>query len=599
MAADTAYSATEPQRATRLGSDAARVETRRKVARPAGLGGPPRARADLAWRWIAVSVASLIALPMLSVAVSLLSDAGETWAHLWATTMPDILVNTAILMAGVAIGTIVIGVSTAWLVTMCRFPGSRMFEVALLLPLAMPAFIIGYAYTDFLTYAGPVQTLLRETFGWTRRDYWFPDIHSVGGVAALMTLVLYPYVYLLTRAAFLDQSAGVLEASRVLGRGPWATFWRVALPMARPAIGAGVALALMETLADFGTVQYFGIATFTTAIYRTWFGMGEPVAAAQLSTALLSVALTLIVLERVSRGARRYQETTKKAIAPAATRLGGVAAFAAFLACAVPVVLGFVLPVVIFISLAFEVSDGLLLTNLFSYATNSLILAGLAALVVSATAILLVYAVRIDRSPITRSALRLSATGYAIPGSVIAVGVLVPLGWFDGAVSSTIGALTGAAPMLILSGTAVALLYAYLVRFLAVAVGPIESGMGKISPSIDGTARSLGAGPLKIVWRLHAPMLATSVLTGALIVFVDVFKELPATMIVRPFNFETLAVRVYTLASDERLAQASTGALMIVAVGLLPVMLLSWSIRRAKRPRPRHRALMPARGVDA
>ncbi len=599
MAVDTALPGTSASGALSRPNGETGPDARRRAAPTHGQIGPPRARADLVWRWIALTVATLVALPMLSVALSLATDASETWSHLWATTLPDILLNTLALMTGVAAGTIVVGVATAWLVTLCRFPGSRVFEVALLLPLAMPAFIIGYAYTDFLTFAGPVQSLLRETFGWTKRDYWFPDIHSVGGVAVLMTLVLYPYVYLLTRAAFLDQSAGVLEASRVLGRGPWATFWRVALPMARPAIGAGVALALMETLADFGTVQYFGVPTFTTAIYRTWFGMGEPVAAAQLSTALLSVALTLIVFERVSRGARRYQETTKKTTAPVAAQLRGWAAVAAFIICALPVLFGFVLPVLIFIDLSIDVTDALLLANLAHYAANSLVLAGTAAVVVSLMAILLVYAVRIDRSAVTKSALRFSASGYAIPGSVIAVGVLVPLGWFDGAISGTLTALTGAAPMLILSGTAVALVYAYLVRFLAVAVGPVESGMGKISPSIDGTARSLGAGPLKIVGKLHAPMLATSVLTGALIVFVDVFKELPATMIVRPFNFETLAVRVYTLASDERLAQASTGALLIVAVGLLPVILLSWSIRRAKRPRHRHRALVPARGVDA
>ncbi|MFM8799814.1 MAG: ABC transporter permease [Tagaea sp.] len=545
-------------------------------------GKLPRVR-PLGWLGaLAIAVAATIALPSLSVALNVFQPDGGAWAHLWATTLPRILGNTVWLMILVALGTGAIGVAAAWFVTMCRFPGSRALELLLLLPLAMPAYIIGYAYTDLLQFAGPVQSALRETFGWRRGDYWFPEIQSLGGAAAMLVLVLYPYVYLLARAAFLEQSVCVLEASRVLGRNAWGAFARVALPLARPAIAAGVALALMETLADFGTVQYFGVDTFTTAIYRTWFGMDNRVAAAQLATALLGVVLLLLALERHSRGAARFHHTSRRYRPLSPLRLTGWRAGAAFALCALPAVLGFVVPFATLLRLAIDVGDPFWGPRFLDYALNSLTVSTLAAFACVGTALALAYAQRRDPGPGTRASVRIAATGYAIPGSVIAVGVLLPLAVFDNALDAALRAAFGVSSGLLLSGTLLALVYAYSVRFLAVALGAVEAGMGKITRSMDEAAASLGAGPGRTLARVHAPLMGGSILTAGMIVFVDALKELPATLIVRPFGFDTLAVRVYQLASDERLAQASTGAVAIVAVGLVPVALLCWTIARAR-----------------
>lgn len=542
----------------------------------------PRVR-RLGWLGlVALFVAATIALPILAVALNVFQPDGGVWAHLWSTTLPRILTNTFWLMLWVALGTGIVGVACAWFVTMCRFPGSRALELLLLLPLAMPAYIIGYAYTDLLQFAGPVQSALRETFGWRRGDYWFPEIQSLGGAASMLVLVLYPYVYLLARAAFLEQSVCVLEASRVLGRNAWGAFARVALPLARPAIAAGVALALMETLADFGTVQYFGVDTFTTAIYRTWFGMDNRVAAAQLATALLGVVLVLLWLERHSRGTARYHHTSRRYRPLSPLRLTGWRACLAFATCALPATLGFVVPFLVLLNLALDQGDPFWGPRFLAYAGNSLTVSTLAALATVGTALALAYAQRRDPGKLAAASVRVAAMGYAIPGSVIAVGVLLPLALFDNALDATLRAWFGVSSGLLLSGTVLALVYAYSVRFLAVALGAVEAGMGKITRSMDEAAASLGAGPARTLARVHAPLMGGSILTAAMIVFVDTLKELPATLIVRPFGFDTLAVRVYQLASDERLAQASTAAVAIVAVGLVPVALLCWTIARAR-----------------
>jgi iron(III) transport system permease protein len=534
------------------------------------------------WRVGCWLVALAVAAPLAGVLANLATPGGDALAHLAATTLPGILLNTLLIMLWVGIGTGFVGVATAWLVTMCRFPGSRLLEWALLLPLAMPAYIIGYAYTDFLAFAGPVQSAMREAMGWRRGDYWFPDIHSTGGVGLMFTLVLYPYVYLLARAAFLEQSVCVLEASRVLGSRPWRSFLRVALPLARPAIAAGVALALMEALADFGTVQYFGIQTFTTAIYRTWFGLGDRAAAAQLASLLLVVVLVLLVLERASRGEARVHQTSRRHREIRPLRLGGWRAVAAALGCALPVLLGFVVPVAILTALHLKAGDDIAGSTFAALAGNSLLLAVLAALVTVAAALVLGYGLRRARDRWTLAAIRFATMGYAIPGTVIAVGVVIWLGRFDNALDAWLTGLLGVSTGLLLSGSIVALLFAYLVRFLSVAASAIDSGLGRITPSMDDAARTLGAPPLRVLVRVHAPMMRGSVLTAATLVFVDVLKELPATLLVRPFNFETLAVHVYALASDERLAQAATSALAIVVVGLAPVAILSAMIRRAR-----------------
>lgn len=534
------------------------------------------------WTASTLLIAALVAMPVLVVVSRVFVPTGGVWDHLVETVLWEYIANTVRLVFGVGVGTLVIGVGTAWMVTMCRFPGSRVLEWALLLPMAVPAYVMAYTYTDLLQFVGPVQTVLRETFGWTRRDYWFPDIRTLEGAAVMMTLVLYPYVYLLSRAAFLEQSVCVLEVSRTLGRGPWRSFFTVALPLARPSIVAGLALVLMEVLADFGTVQYFAVNTFVTGIYRTWFAMGQPVAAAQLAATLMLFVLALILLERWSRKQARYHHTTTRYRRLPKHALTGWRSALAITFCALPLVLGFVLPAGILVSMATEATDERLGGIFFQIAGNSFILASLAALLAVALALVLAYGQRLHPTPLLKGAVRVAAMGYAIPGSVIAVGVLIPFARIDNAVDGFLRATFGVSTGLMLSGTIAAVLFAYLVRFLAVSFNTVEASLGKIRPTMDHAARVLGYTPGRTLVRVHAPIMWGSLLTAALLVFVDVMKELPATMIVRPFNFDTLAVRVYQLAGDERLAEAATSALAIVAVGIVPVILLSISIRRAR-----------------
>jgi iron(III) transport system permease protein len=425
-----------------------------------------------------------------------------------------------------------------------------------------------------------VQSLLRDTMGWGRDDYWFPQIRSLGGAIVVMSLVFYPYVYLLARAAFLEQCTCMLDVSRTLGRGPWSSFLRVAMPLARPAIAGGVALALMETLADFGTVQYFGVNTFTTGIYRTWFALGEPAAAAQLAGVLMLFVLLVLTLERVSRGPAKYQHTAQSR-QRSSYRLAGGRGLLATAACALPVALGFALPVLVLGKMSLERGDALLGGMFLELAANSFGLAALAALVTAAVALVVGYGLRLRPTPVMRASARIAGLGYAIPGAVIAVGVLLPFARLDNALDAWMRANFGIATGLLLTGTIAVLVFAYLVRFLALALSTVEAGLAKVNRNLDDAARILGRSPAGTLARVHVPLIWGSVLTAVILVFVDVLKELPATLILRPFNFETLAVRVYRFASDERLAEASTAALAIVLVGLLPVILLSRAIARA------------------
>ena len=530
------------------------------------------------WRLGALAVAAVVALPLLGVASSLLSWQGDLWRHIAETQLSDIVGNTLVLLIGVGLGTTVIGTGTAWLVTMCRFPGSKTMQWALLLPLVLPTYIIGYAYADLLTFAGPLQVALRGLTGWSRGDYWFPDLGSAGGVALLFTLVLYPYVYLAARAAFLTQPQALLEASRILGHGPWPTFLRVALPLARPAIAAGVTLALLETLADFGTVQYYGIHTFTTAVYRTWYGMGNREGAAQISLILIAIAVLLILIERRSRGRARFHITSNLRNPAEPVTLAPRAATLAALACALPVLLGFLLPTLHLARLALTSGVALGDRRFVGDATNSLILATIAAALIVALALFLSYAARLVRRRGLSRLIEFASLGYAIPGAVIAVGVLLPLAATDHGINRLTQGLFGLPSGLLLSGTAFALVVAYVVRFLAVGMASIAPGLAAIDPAMDASARVLGAQPRQVLRYIHLPMLRGPALTAGVIAFVEVLKELPATLLIRPFNFDTLAVGVYRFASDERLAQAAVGAIVIVAVSLVPVILLSRAI---------------------
>ncbi|MDH3387810.1 MAG: iron ABC transporter permease [Gammaproteobacteria bacterium] len=527
-------------------------------------------------------VATLFSLPLFTIVGFVMHPANDVWQHLLDTVLAEYLFNSAVLMLGVAIGTLVIGVGCAWLTSLCVFPGKKLFAWALLLPLAFPTYIIAYTYTGMFDFAGPVQTWIREASGWGAGDYLFPEIRSLGGAVTMFSLVLYPYVYLLARAAFLEQSVCVLEVSRTLGCSVWSSFYRVALPLARPAIVAGLSLALMETLADYGAVAYFGLGVFTTGIFRTWFGLGDSVAAAKLAAILLLFVFTLIAVERWSRKRAQYHHATYRYRSLPQYRLRGFRALAAFCACFLPLLLGFLLPAWQLARWALETYSYMIDASFLQLTLNSLRLASSAALLAVALALFLAYGKRLLRSKTVTASIRVVATGYAVPGTVVAVGVIIPFAWFDNSIDGLMRAQFGFSSGLLLSGSLFAVMFAYMVRFLAVSIQAVESGLLNIKPSMDDAARSLSYPPSRILLRVHLPLMKGTVLTALLIVFVDVMKELPATLILRPFNFNTLAVRAFELASDERLADSSTAALTIVAAGLLPVILLSYSISASR-----------------
>ncbi|MCB1491631.1 MAG: iron ABC transporter permease [Rhodobiaceae bacterium] len=530
---------------------------------------------------LALVLALVLMSPIVTVAFAIFGGGGDTWAHLARTVLPRYIGNTVALAVIVTIGTFLLGTATAWVVTMCRFPGRKFFEWALVLPLAMPAYVIAYAYTEFLSHPGPVQTLLREVTGWGPRDYWFPNVRSLQGAAIMFILVLYPYVYLLARSAFLKQSVHAFDVGRTLGRTPFGAFVEVALPLARPAIATGVALALMETLADFGTVAHFGVQTFTTGIYRSWFNMGDRIAAAQLSSVLLAFVILIVSLERWNRGAARVDAADTHR-APPEFPLTGRKAAGAMLLCGLPFVLGFVLPVVLLLQLAISGGHLMPTARYVSNAVNSVIAAGVGAVVTVALAVVLAYAGRLAPSRLTGIATRLSSFGYAVPGSIIAVGLLIPLTRFDTVFSDWMYESFAIDTGQILTGTIVALIFAYAVRFMSVALNTVESSLAKITPNMDQAARTLGETGGGVLWRIHLPLMAGGLMTAALIVFVDIMKELPATIIMRPFNFDTLAVHAYQLAADERLSEAAVPSLTIVAVGIVPVILLSRQISKTR-----------------
>ncbi len=541
-------------------------------------GGIPTAR--LGWLgWSSVITGGLVLAPIAAVVSNIFLPSESAWPHLVATVLPEYISNTLLLMLLVAAGGLCFGVSAAWLVTAYRFPGQRVLEWALVLPLAMPAYVMAYAYTDWLQAAGPVQTLLRDFTGLRVREYWFPEIRSLPGAAAMLTFALYPYVYLLARAAFLEQSRTTLEAARLAGYGACGRFFKVALPLARTGIVAGAALALMETLADFGTVSYFAVNTFTAGIYRAWLSLGDPVAAGQLATCLLVFVLLMLALERRHRGGARY---AAKRIPMPLQRLRGASAAAASLICAVPVTFGFIVPTAVLIKLVAADPEARLGARLYALVANTFTLAGLAALVAVAVALLLAYAARTVKHPVVHGANRLAILGYALPGAVIAVGILLPLGRLDNALAAWMQEQFGIRTGLLLTGSMAALIYAYVVRFLAVAFQTAEAGLSRVTLSMDDAARSLGYTPARTLWRVHVPIISGSLATAALLVFVDVMKELPATFAMRPFNFDTLAVEAYNLAKDERIAEAAVPSLVMIGIALVPLILLSRQIARGR-----------------
>jgi iron(III) transport system permease protein len=529
-----------------------------------------------------VGMALILSVPILTIVSSVFEPTGDNWQHLKDTVLSEYIGNSLLLICGVGSCALLIGVSTAWLTAMCRFPGKNLFVWLLLLPMAMPAYIVAYTYTGMFDFAGPVQTAIRDWTGWGYRDYYFPQIRSMSGAIAMLSLVLYPYVYLLARSTFLEQSVGVMEVSRTLDCGPWTVFYRVALPLARPAIAAGLSLVLMETLADYGTVSYFGLGVFTTGIFRTWFGLGDYTAASKMAAVLLLFVFALIILERVSRNKAQYHNSSGKLTRFSEYRLQGFKAWGAFATCSIPLFLGFLLPAAQLFLWALETWSDMVDERFLELIRNSFLLGFGAAVISVLLALFLGYGKRILPGKTTIVSIRTASIGYAVPGTVIAVGVIIPFAWLDGRIDSFMQSSIGISSGLILSGTIVAVMFAYVVRFLAVSLQAVESGLGKIKPSMEVAARSLGCRPLETLFKIHIPLMKSSTLTALMIVFVDVMKELPATLILRPFDFNTLAVRAFELASDERLADSSTAALTIIFVGLAPVIYLSKIISQSR-----------------
>lgn len=524
----------------------------------------------------------VFSLPLLTVAGSLFLENSEVWQHLRETVLVDYVSNSLLLMIGVGCATLVIGVVSAWLVTMFRFPCSQWFEWALLLPLSIPAYIIAYTYTGVLDVGGPVQSWIREFFQLEFGEYWFPEIRSLGGAMCMLSLVLYPYIYLLTRAAFLEQSVCALEVSRSLGCSPFRSFYHVGIALARPAIIVGLSLVLMETLADYGTVQYFGVSTFTTGIFRTWFGLGDSLAAAQLSAFMLVFVIILLWLEYRWRHRSRFHHTSSKYQRISKLPLRGGKSVAAFVFCLLPFLFGFVIPLLFLIKWTLQTWSLVLDDEFLLLIEHSLLLAIITSVSAILISLCMAYGKRQSNSVLLGSGVRFVGMGYAVPGTVIAIGVLLPFAWLDRNINRLMTDMFDMNIGLLLSGSLFVLVFAYLIRFLAVSLNTINAGLMKVKPSMDEAAHSMGMKDMSILKKIHIPMIRGSMLTAALLVFVDVLKELPATLILRPFNFNTLAIRTYELANEERLAEAACPALAIVLVSLIPVILLSRSISRSR-----------------
>jgi iron(III) transport system permease protein len=533
------------------------------------------------WFISSLVIAALISLPILAVFYLALFPEENAWPHLISTVLPSYLKNTLILMTGVGLLTFLVGTGAAWLISMYNFPGKKWLSWALLLPFAVPAYVIAYTYTDFLEYAGPIQSSLRALFGWQNsKDYWFPEIRSMGGAIIMMSLVLYPYVYMLARAAFLDQSISLYRISRSLGSTPFQFFYRVSLPIARPAIAVGLSLVMMETLNDFGTVDYFAVRTLTAGLYDTWLNMGNLGGAAQIALLMMFVVVILISLERYSRRRQKqYQSRNQGSEIPSQT-LTGIRAYAAFTLAFLPVLLGFLFPFVLLVIYAVKYFEVSWHSQFINYALNSFLLASTAAVITLILGIILTYSKRLNSNKLTQALVNFSSLGYAVPGAVLAIGIIIPFAAIDNSVDAFMRDTFDISTGLILSGTAFAIAFSYSVRFLAVSSGSVESSLSKITPSMDMASRSLGHSYFSTLIKVHLPIIKRGALTGMLVVFVDCLKELPATLILRPFNFETLATQVYQFASDELLEQSALSALIIVMVGILPVILLDKSISR-------------------
>ena len=527
----------------------------------------------------AVAVAGIMALPLATIVVLSLDVRESVWPHLVRTVLPGALADTGLLLLGVGVLTLGIGTGTAWLTTMYRFPGRGVLDRLLVLPLAMPTYIIAYAWVELLDFTGPIQGTLRAVFGWhTVKDYWFPEVRSLTGAVLILSAVLYPYVYLSARASFVQQSVCVLEVARTLGRTSAGTFWSVALPLARPALAAGVALALMECLNDLGAVQYLGVSTLTVSIYVTWLQRSSLAGAAQIALVALLVVVVLLAAERAARGRSQFHHTTGRYRSIPFSDLEGWRGMLAATACALPVLLGFAAPFAVLLMQGLAHISDAYAAGFWRATRNSVGVATVAAVVTVLTGLGLAYARRLAPTVLVRTVVRAAGVGYAMPGTVLAVGLLVPLAALDNHVDAFLRATLGVSSGLLLSGSLLVVVLAYSIRFLAVSLGALEAGFERLSPNLDAVARTLGETAFSALRRVHMPLLLPALGAAALLVFVDGMKELPATLLLRPFNFETLATHVYSYAGLEQFEQAALGALTIVLIGLVPVLLLHQAV---------------------
>lgn len=540
------------------------------------------------WSVAAVLVAGLVLMPVLSVVWLALNPTDNIWPHLLSSVMPRYFGNTVALAVGTGLLAAAMGTGAAWLVSMYDFPGRGVLQWLLLLPLAVPAYIGAYALADFLDYSGPVQIALRGWFGWeTARDYWFPRIRSLEAAIVVLASALYPYVYLLTRAALHEQSGSAYEVARALGTGPWGLFARVGLPLARPAIVAGSAIAMMEAVADYGVVSYFGVQTLNTGIFTTWLERRNAGGAAQIACAMLAIIVLLSLWERFARRNARYHQSARQPRPIQRQRLRALPALLATLACTLPFAMGFVLPVGVIATYALAYPQGWVSPGLVRAAWHTVSLGGIAAVLTVLMALIMVYGTRLSGRALPRLLMPVTTIGYAAPGAVLAVGLLIPLAALDHRVADGWLAVTGTDPGLILTGTGTAIVLAYLVRFFAIGQGAIDAAFTRVPPSLPMAARSLGRDNAGVLRAVYLPMMRGSVGAALLLVFVDCVKELPATLLLRPFNFETLATRTHERASLEDLGNASPAALLVMAVGLAAVALLArTNLGGARRTKP-------------
>jgi iron(III) transport system permease protein len=534
----------------------------------------------LVWKTSSVVLAALLVLPILAIFFTAVGHTDDVFAHLMATVMPTYAQNTIVLVVSVMALSLLFGIPSAWIMAMCKLPGEKILQWALVLPLAIPGYIVGYIFTGWFDYAGPVQVWLRELTGWQAGEYWFPDIRSLTGASLVLALVLYPYVYLLCRATFMEQNVSLLQSARLLKCTPWESFRRISLPLARPSIAVALSLVAMETIGDFGTVNYFAISTLTTAVYDTWLNYSNLNAAAKISAIMLVIVLLLLSAERYSRRKQKLYQTQFNSHEDFRYDLSGWKKWLALFWCWGLVATAFIFPLMQLISYAYTYFEQSWTEEFRQYALNSLKVSLTAAIVAVSVALVLNFYARLKQNRTSVALMRLSSMGYAVPGTVLAIGVMVPVLTLDHTVNDIAKAMQWGRPGLIFSGTMFAIIFAMLVRFSAVAIGSIESSLNKVSPSLDMAARTMGCQSNSMLWRVHFPLVRRGALIAGLLVFIESMKELNASLLLRPFNFETLATYVYNYASDEHLELAALPAVLLVLVGLIPLVIVNRSLEQ-------------------